>query len=272
MAINFFEIFQYGFMIRAFMAGTVIGIIAPMIGTFLVTRRYALMADSLSHLALMGIAIGLLTGVYPIYMSLVVTVISAIVIEYLRTRRKISGEIALAMFLYGGLAVAIVLISFARGFNVDLLSYLFGSITTVRLTDLWVISTLGLVVSLAIYFFYEEFLYISFNEEAAHVSGIPTSLLNTILVILTAITVSLSMRIVGLLLIGALMVIPVISAMQIARSFVQTILYSALFGLASVLIGLYASYYLNLAAGGTIVITSLLLFAGSALVGGKKLV
>ena len=254
------EIFQYSFMIRAFIAGAVIGIIAPLIGSFLVTRRYALMADSLSHIALSGIAIGLLTGIYPIYVALLVTIASAIVIEYLRTKRKISGEIALAMFLYGGLALAIVLISFARGFNVDLFSYLFGSITTVRMTDLWVIGTLGLSVIIAVYFLYEELLYVSFSEEAAKVSGIPTGALNTILVVLTAITVSLSMRIVGLLLIGALMVIPVVSAMQVGKSFVQTIFYAVFFGLTSVVFGLFASYYFNLAAGGTIVMFSLLIF------------
>lgn len=264
------EIFQYSFMVRAFIAGTVIGVIAPLIGSFLVTRRYALMADSLSHIALSGIAIGLLVGIYPIYVALAVTIISAIVIEYLRTKRKISGEIALAMFLYGGLALAIILISLARGFNVDLFSYLFGSITTVRAVDLWVIGSLGLVVIVAVYFLYDKFLYISFNEEAAKVSGIPVSILNTVLVVLTAITVSLSMRIVGLLLIGALMVIPVVTAMQIGRSFVKTLLYAVGFGVVSVILGLFISYYLNLAAGGTIVAISLGLFGISAIISHKK--
>lgn len=264
------EIFQYSFMVRAFIAGAVIGVIAPLIGSFLVTRKYALMADSLSHIALSGIAIGLLTGIYPIYVALIVSVVSAVIIEYLRTRRKISGDIALAMFLYGGLAVAIVLISLARGFNVDLFSYLFGSIATVRPVDLWVIGSLGLVVIVAVYFLYEELLYISFSEEGAKVSGIRTSLLNTILVVLTAITVSLSMRIVGLLLIGALMVIPVISAMQIARSFFKTLLYAVGFGLLSVLLGLFIAYYFNLAAGGTIVVISLVLFGISSVFGRNR--
>jgi zinc transport system permease protein len=264
------EIFQYSFMVRAFIAGTIIGIIAPLIGSFLVTRRYALMADSLSHIALSGIAIGLLVGIYPIYVALLVTVISAIVIEYLRTKRKISGEIALAMFLYGGLATAIILISLARGFNVDLFSYLFGSITTVRPIDLWVIGSLGLAVIVAVYFLYDELLYISFNEEAARVSGIPVNILNTVLVILTAITVSLSMRIVGLLLIGALLVIPVVAAMQVGRSFVKTLFYAVGFGVISVISGLFVSYYLNLAAGGTIVAISLGLFGVSAIIRLKK--
>ena len=267
----YLEIFHYSFMVRAFIAGSVIGIIAPLIGSFLVTRRYALMADSLAHISLAGIAVGLLIGVYPVYTALLVTIVSAIIIEWLRSERKISGEIALAMFLSGGLAVAIVLISLARGFNVDLFSYLFGSITTVRNIDLWVMGILGLTVMLTVYFFYEEFLYISFSEEAAKVSGIPVRMLNIVLVVLTAITVSLSIRIVGLLLIGALMVIPVVTAMQIAKSFIQTILYAACFGIVSVLSGLFISYYLDLAAGGTIVVVSLILFGLTSIVAGRKI-
>ena len=257
-------------MVRAFIAGTVIGVITPLIGSFLVTRRYALIADSLSHIALSGIAIGLLAGIYPIYTAILVSVISAVIIEYLRTRRRISGDIALAMFLYGGLATAVILISLSRGFNVDLFSYLFGSITTVRPIDLWVIGLLGLSVIIVVYFLYDELLYISFNEEAARVSGIPVNTLNTVLVVLTAITVSLSMRIVGLLLIGALMVIPVVTAIQIGRSFAKTLLYSVAFGVISVIIGLFVSYYLDLAAGGTIVAISLGLFGISAIIGRKK--
>lgn len=263
------EIFQYGFMIRAFIAGCVIGIIAPLIGSFLVTRRYALMADSLAHISLAGIAIGLLTGIYPIYTAILVTVAAAIIIEWLRTSKKISGEIALAMFLSGGLAVAIVLISLANGFNVDMFSYLFGSITTVKTTDLLVIGVLGIAVLIAVYFFFDEFLYISFNEESAKVNGIPTEFLNTVLVVLTAITVSLSMRIVGLLLIGALMVIPVVTAMQIGKSFTRTVFYAVVFGLAAVICGLFISYYFNLAAGGTIVVVSLVLFGLAALSSGR---
>lgn len=258
------EIFQYSFMVRAFLAGSVIGVIAPLIGCFLVTRRYSLMADSLAHISLAGIAIGLLLGIYPVYSALAVTIVAAIVIEKLRADRKISGEIALAMFLSGGLAVAIVLISLARGFNVDLFSYLFGSITTVRETDLWIIGILGCVVLFLVYFLYEEFLYISFSEEAAQVSGIPVRALNTILVVLTAVVVTLSMRIVGLLLIGALLVIPVVTAMQIGKSFVQTIFYSVFFGLLSVILGLFIAYYANLAAGGTIVLVSLFFFGITA--------
>ncbi|MBI5452875.1 metal ABC transporter permease [Candidatus Gottesmanbacteria bacterium] len=254
------EIFQYSFMVRAFIAGIVIGIIAPLIGNFLVARRYSLMADSLSHMSLAGVAIGLITGIYPIYTAMIVAVAGSIAIELLRTEKRISGEVVLAMFLSGSLAIAIVLISFARGFNVDLFSYLFGSISTVREIDLWIISGLGLVVLTVIFFLYKELVYIAFDEEAAKVSGVKVRLLNIVLVILTAVTVSLSMRIVGALLIGALMVIPVVAAMQLRKSFKQTVLFAIMFGLISVISGLFISYYLNLAAGGTIVVLALALF------------
>jgi zinc transport system permease protein len=252
------EIFQYSFMLRAFAAGTIIGLIAPLIGSFLVARRYALIADSLSHVALAGVAIGLLTGIYPIYTAITVAVIVALLIEHLRSSRRISGEMALAIFLSGGLAVAITLLSLAHGFSVDLFSYLFGSITTVTSTDIWTISILGIATLATIILLYKELFFISFDEESAKVSGLPTKTINNILIILAAITVGLAMRIVGILLIGALMVIPVVTAIQLARSFKQSLLLASLLGVISVVTGLCAAYYLNLPAGGAIVILALL--------------
>jgi zinc transport system permease protein len=251
-------IFQYDFMLRAFAAGTIIGIIAPLIGSFLVARRYSLIADSLSHVALAGVAIGLLTGIYPIYSAIAVAVIVALLIEHLRSSKQISGEMALAIFLSGGLAIAITLISLGTGFNVDLFSYLFGSITTVTTTDIWTISILGLATLLIIILLYKELFFISFDEESARVSGLPTKTINNILIILAAITVGLAMRIVGILLIGALMVIPVVTAIQIARSFKQSLVLASILGLLSVILGLFAAYYLNLPAGGAIVILALI--------------
>lgn len=265
-----FDIFHYSFMIHAFLAGSIIALIAPVIGTFLVARRYSLMADSLAHVSLAGVAIGLLLGIYPVYTALIVSVVVALVIERLRTERGVSGEVALAMFLSGGLAVAVVLLGLGKGFSVDLFSYLFGSITTVKNTDLLVITTLGIVVLVIVALVYKELVYVSFDEEAAHVSGVPTKTLNMLLMILTALTVSISMRIVGILLIGALMVIPVVTAMQLRQSFLKTILASIFFSFIAVIAGLFLSYYINLAAGGTIVVISLLLFAVTALMTSKK--
>lgn len=254
------EIFQYSFMIRAFLAGLMIAIIAPLIGNFLVVRRFSLIADTLSHVALSGVAIGLLLKTQPLIVTIIVTTLAAISIEKLRTSKNIPGEAVLAMFLPGGVALSIVLISVANGFNANLFSYLFGSITTVTETDLWLTLGLGILTLSTIVMFYKKLLFASFDEESAKVSGIPVGFINTILIILTAITVSLSMRVVGILLIGALMVIPVVTGMQLSRSFLQGIYYSLGFALVAVVIGLFVSYYFNLPAGGAIVLLSLGIF------------
>jgi len=262
------EIFTYSFMVRAFIAGIVIGSIAPLIGTFLVARRFSLIADTLGHISLAGIALGLLLHINPIITALIASISVAILVEKIRHNRYISGETALAMLLSGGLALAIVLIGLASGFNVDLFSYLFGSITTVTNTDLILIVPLGLLVIVMVTVFYKQFLSIAFDEEGAKVSGIKVNFLNILLMVLTAVTVSLSIRIIGSLLIGALLVIPVTTASQIAKSFKQSLLLAIIFSLTSVVSGLFASFYLNLPAGGSIVVISLIIFVVTYL--GKK--
>ncbi len=260
MDINMLEIFSYSFMIRALIAGGIIGVIAPLIGSFLVAKRYSLMADSLAHVSLAGVAVGLLLNVSPVLTAVIVSTITALVIERLRSQRGISGETALAMFLSGGLAIAIVLIGLGKGLSVDLFSYLFGSITTVTSTDIWIVASLGLLVLAITAALYRQLLYIAFDEEAAQVSGVPVSLINSLLIVMTAITVSIAMRIVGVLLIGALMVIPVVAATQFKRSFLLTILIAVGISLTSVGGGLLLAYYFDLAAGGTIVVWSLIIF------------
>lgn len=255
-----FEIFQYDFMIRAFMAGIIIAIVAPLIGCFLVVRRYSLMADTLAHVSLVGVAVGLLTKGNPVATATITSVIAALGIEKLRTSKKIFGESILALFLSGSLAVASVLISLANSFNSNLFSYLFGSITTVSPQDLYFIGGLGLVVLISIFLVYKELFLVSSDEELAQVNGVNPKVFNILLVILAAVTVSLSMNIVGILLVGALMVIPVITAMQWARSFQQTLFFAVGFSFVSVVSGLFVSYYLDLASGGTIVLVALALF------------
>jgi zinc transport system permease protein len=254
------EIFDYNFMQRAFLAGLAIGVIAPIIGTFLVAKRYSLIGDSLAHVSLAGVGLGLVLGISPVLGALVVAVLAAFLIERLRSRGRLSGEVALAMFMSSGLAVAIVLTGVAQTVNIDLFSFLFGSITTVTSTDLWIILPLAVLVLGLVMVLYKELAYVAFDDEQARVSGLPAAALNQALVILTALTVVLSLRIVGGLLIGALMVIPVAAAMQLARSLRATIAYAVGFGLTAVIVGLFASFYLNLAAGGSIVIVALGIF------------
>jgi zinc transport system permease protein len=255
-----FEILQYGFILRAMEAGLIIALIAPLIGIFLVLRRYSLIADTLSHVSLAGVATGLILKINPLLSAIVVSVISSVLIEKLRLGKKVSGESALAIFLSGSLAIALVLISLAKGFNVDLFSYLFGSIVTVKQTDVYIIGGLGVLTIGLIWAFYKELLYSSFDEDAAQVSGIATKRVNLLLICLTALTVSLSIPIVGVLLISALIVIPVVAALQFKQGFFPTLIIAEFFSVLSVVTGIVASFYLGISTGGTIVLITVLLF------------
>lgn len=265
-----FALFQYDFIIRAFAAGIITAIVAPLIGMFLVVRRYSLMADTLSHVALVGVAVGLLAGFSPVLGALVVAVLASILIERLRETKKVFGESILALFLSGGLALAVVLISVGHGFSIDLMSFLFGSITTVAQSDIYIISAIGIFILATVLLFYKEFFLVAFNEELAQASGINVRVLNLLLIILAAVTVSVAMRIIGVLLIGALMIIPIVSAIQFRLSFFRTLVLGVILSLISVIVGLYSSYYLNLASGGTIVVVALIIFGISLLANRKK--
>jgi len=247
-------------MIRGFEAGIIIAIVAPLIGMFLVLRRYSLIADTLSHVSLAGIAIGLLLKINPLVTAIIAAVISSIAIEKLRISKRIFGESALSIFLSGSLALAIVLISLAHGFGVDLFSYLFGSITTVKQFDVTVIGILGVLVITTVIAFYKELVFVTVDEEAAKVSGIPTGFINILLIILAAFTVALSIPIVGVLLISALIVIPVVAALQLKQSFKRTILIAEAISIFSVIVGIITSFYLNLSPGGTIVLIAIGIF------------
>jgi len=264
-----FELFQYDFMVRAIVAGMLIGAIAPAIGTFLVVRRYSLMADTLAHAALAGVAIGLFLGSEPVITALVVAILASAGIEILRVYKNVFGESALAFFLYGGLAVAVVVTSLADGFNANFFTYLFGSIATVSTFDLYLISGIGALILTTLYLLFNELFLISLDEEIALASGIRARVINFILVALTALVVALSMRIVGALLVGALMVIPVMTSILYKKGFRITFFLSILISVLSVLSGLIVSYYWALAPGGTIVLILILLFVISTLLNKK---
>jgi zinc transport system permease protein len=253
-------IFQYGFMIRGLEAGIIVALIAPLIGIFLVLRRYSLIADTLAHVSLAGIAIGLVLGINPILTAVGTAVVASLGIERLRISKKVYGESALALFLSGSLALAVVILSFGHGFNSSLFNYLFGSIVTVTKNDVYIITFLAIAVVAVLAFFYKALVYITFDEEAAKVSGLPTGLVNSVLIILSALTVSLAIPIIGVLLIAALIVIPVITALQFRRSFFRTILYAQSASLFSVVTGIFTSFLLDLSTGGTIVLVMIVIF------------
>lgn len=251
------EVLQYSFMQRALIAGVIIGIICPAIGVFLVLRRLSLIGETLAHVSLAGVATGMLMGIYPILTGVIFSTAAAIGIEKLRNEYKDYSELAIAIILSFGLALAIVLISLGKGFNVDVMSYLFGSIVTVRTIDVWIIFALGIIILVTVALFYKELLYLTFNEDSAQLSGLPVKRINIIFTVITALAVAMGMRVVGVLLVSSLMIIPVATSMQLAKSFRVTILLSQCFALAAVILGLFFSYYLNLATGGAIVLTSI---------------
>jgi len=260
-----FEILQYEFIQRGLGAGLIAAFIAPLIGIFLVLKRYSLIADTLAHVSLAGIALGLLLKFNPVFAAIGATVLASLGIERLRTSKRIYGESALALFLSGSLALATILLSLGNGFNSGLFSYLFGSILTVTQTDVYIIAILAVIIAAIIYLFYKELLYTTFDEEVAKVSGIPTKKINTVLMVLSALAVSLSIPIVGILLIAALIVIPVVTALQFRKSFARTLIYSEIISLGSVIAGILASFYLNLSTGGTIILIMLCVFIATIL-------
>ncbi len=255
------SLFHYDFIIRALEAGLLIGAIAPLIGIFLVLRRYSLIADTLSHVSLAGVAVGLLMKINPLITAIAAATVSSVIIDKLRTSKKIYGETALSIFLSGSLALAIILIGLAHGFNVDIFSYLFGSIVTVKNTDLYIISILSIIIIVLISIFFKELIYISFDEESAQVSGIKVKTLNTFFILLAAAMIAISIPIIGILLISALLVIPTVTALQYKKSFKITLLIAEIISLFSVMIGLIISFYLNLSPGGTIVLLMLAIFS-----------
>jgi zinc transport system permease protein len=254
------NIFHYTFILHGLSAGIIVAVIAPLVGVFLVLKRYSLIADTLAHVSLAGIAIGLLTGISPVITSLGATIIASLGVERLRTSKTVYGESALALFLSGSLALAVVLLSIAHGFNTNLLNYLFGSIVTVTIGDVYLILGLAVLVVVVISLFYKELLYVTFDEEAAQVSGIPVRRINTLLIILSALVVSLAIPIVGVLLISALVVVPVVSALQLRINFIKTIIFAEIISIFSVIVGIFVSFYFDLSAGGTIVLLMLAIF------------
>jgi zinc transport system permease protein len=246
--------FDRTYMQLALVAGTVVGAAAPCVGTFLVQKRLSLLGDGIGHAAVAGVGAGLLVGTGPTWTALAVAVGAAIVVEWLRERGSASGDLALALIFYGGIAAGVVLAS--RSGDANLQPYLFGSILTVGADDAYAVLGLGLVIVAAILVAGRALLAVVLDEESARVSGIPARVLNVLLAVLTAVTIVASMRVVGVLLVAALMVLPVASARLLARSFRGTMLGAVAVGLTSVVLGLAASRQWGLASGGTIVLVA----------------
>jgi zinc transport system permease protein len=242
------------FMRLALAAGAIVGVLAPAVGFFLVQRQLSLIGDGIGHVAFAGVAAGYLLGISPVATALVASVAGAVGIERVRALRSTAGDQALALFFYAGIAGGVVMISAADALNANLFAFLFGSILTVSRGDLLLIAALGLTGLAAIVVLYRGLVAVAVDEEAARVSGVPVNAINTFLVALAGVTVAISMQVVGILLIAALMSLPVMTASRLARSLLSALLLSMAIGLAVVIGGLAAAYYLDLAAGGAIVL------------------
>jgi zinc transport system permease protein len=253
------EILQYSFMIRALLAGLIVAITVPVLGSFLVARRYSLIADSLAHVSLAGVGAGLLLGFSPIWVAIPVTVAGALSLEWLRQKQHLSGEISLAILMSSGLAVAVVLANLARGANTNFSSYLFGSITTTNASDVILLAIVAVLILGVIAINYRPLLHIAFDEDSARIAGYHVTLLNYVLAALTATVVVLSLRIVGGLLISALLVMPVIAASRLVRSFGAAILAAVALAMAAIVAGLVIAFYAGIAAGGAIVLSALII-------------
>jgi zinc transport system permease protein len=258
------------FMRLAFGAGIVVGLLAPAVGFFLVQRRLSLVGDGIGHVAFAGVALGYLLDLPLVLTALVVSVLGGLAIEWIRARRTAAGDQALALVFYTGIAGGVVLVSAAGALNVNLFQFLFGSILTVTRTDLALIAGLGAAALAIVALLYRPLVAVVVDEEGARVARLPVATLNTLTAALAAVTIALSMRVVGILLIAALMVLPVIAASRVAWSLRSTMLLSMGLGLASVLAGITIAYYADLPPGGTIVLTATGLYAVSSIATARR--
>ena len=257
-------IFTYEFLQNAVLSGLIIGLIAPLLGLFIVVRRMAMISDALSHVALAGIAGSLylsqqvlfFAALNPVYLGMAAAVIGSLLIERLRRVYKSFEELAIPIILSAGIGFGAIFISLAKGFGTDLVGYLFGSVSAVSRQDLYIVIFIAIIVIAFIYFLYKELFSLAFDPEYARVSGINERVIQAAFMIITALVIGASMRIVGILLVSSLMTLPVAAAIQVAKSYRGALVYSVVFGEIAVIIGLISAFYLDIAPGGTIVVTS----------------
>lgn len=259
--------FQYEFIQNSFITGLIIGVIAPLLGVFIVVRRMSLIADALSHVTLAGIAFSMFLQkinpafimLSPLFSGILFSVFGAVLIEKLRTVYRHYQELAIPIILSAGMGLSVIFISLADGFNTDLFTYLFGSVSAVTRIDTVTIIIVAIIVLSIIVTFYKEWFLLSFDEEHAKASGVKTGLFQILFIVLVALVIASSMRIVGILLVSSLMTLPVAASIRIAKGFKQTIFLSIIFGEIAVIGGMFLAYYIDLAPGGTIVMISVLI-------------
>ena len=252
---------SYEFMRRAFLAAIFIAGIAPMLGVFLVIRRQSLMADTLSHVSLAGVALGFFLNLNPDLTTLLIVIIAAVILEYLRTLYRSYSEISIAILMSGGLALALVLMNLSGGNSAtSIQSYLFGSIVTITQDQVWFLGFLFLAVFVLFFLFKRPMYVLTFDEDTAHVDRLPVRIMSMLFNVLTGIAIAMMIPIAGALLISAIMVLPAAISMRLGKSFNAVILISVLIGLFGMLSGLTSSFYLDTPPGATITLVFIGLF------------
>lgn len=254
------DFLNYGFIQRAYLAGAAVAALCAILGVILVLRQLSLIGDGLSHVSFGALALGLFLGIYPIYLALPVAILASYFIIVLKDKARLYGDAAIAIVSAVGIAGGVILASLASGFNVDLFSYLFGNILAISSTEAWLSIIVSILVIALIVYLYRDILAATFDEELAQVSGVKVRRLNIILSSLTAISVVLAIKVVGVMLVSALLVIPAVSALQLAKSFKAALIWAFLFAIISVLIGVSLSFLTDLPAGATIVMVNFLIF------------
>ncbi|RMI36498.1 metal ABC transporter permease [Streptomyces triticirhizae] len=256
------ELLDYPFMRRALLSALLIGLAAPAVGIYLVQRRQALLGDGIGHVALTGVALGFLLNANPVWMAVAVSTVGAVAMELLRSSGRARGDVALAMLFYGGMAGGVMIVNLAPGGSTaNLTSFLWGSVTTVSPDDIVAIMLLSALVLLVTLGLRRQLFAVCQDEEFARVTGLPVRALNLLLAVTAAATVTVAMRVVGLLLVSALMVIPVVAAQQVSRGFATTLALAVTFGVVVSLAGTTTSYYADVPPGATIVLLAIGLFA-----------
>jgi zinc transport system permease protein len=251
------DILHYEFVQRAILAGMLIAAVSSILGVFLVLRRFSLIGDGLAHITFGSVAIVMLIGVSPLYITLAalpLVMLSSLAILKLTHSQRIHGDAAIGIVSSIGIATGIILASLSGGYNLDLFSYLFGNILTVTQTELWLSFIVFLTVVATVIIFYNDLFAITFDEELAQTMGVKTNRINIILFLLTAVAAVLAMKVAGIMLVSAMLILPPLTALQLSVSFRMTIIAAACFSILSVICGIIMAFLLNLPAGGTIVI------------------
>lgn len=260
------DMLQHGFMVRALLVGSLIGISAALLGPFLVLRRYAMIGDGLAHVSFASVSIALLLGAQPLIFSIPLVILASFGILRLTETADVYGDAAIGLMSSFAVALGVLLASLGKGFSVDLYSYLFGSILVIKQQEVWLTVGLTLIMLILIAAFYRDLFALTYDEEYAITQKLPTRRLNYFISILTAVTIVLGIRIVGTMLISSLIIFPAVTALQLAKSFRLTFVYSSVVALVSVLIGISLSYAYNLPTGASIVLVNAVFFMAAFLI------